>query len=190
MRTRVAESLRDIFICMIMVVSENSTFDLRNILSYPITNYPLSLAHCDGTRVKSDKSSLMRKIECFQNNIITTEAELPDSHTSIYDGGLVLHSILSQIGVGASFASIARTVLLSVCSGKASEVHLCLDKYIVNSIKDSERELRGSVKCPYVITGPEQRIRQSGQKLLNIVEFKNEISKSFLHEWQKDHYYC
>ena len=88
MRTRVVESLRDIFIRMVIVVSENSTFDLRNILPYPITNYPLSLAHYDDARVKSDKSSLMRKMESLQNNIITTEAELPDSYASIYDRDL------------------------------------------------------------------------------------------------------
>ena len=79
---------------------------------------------------------------------------------------------------------------MSVCSGNASEVHLCLDKYIEYSIKDSEREFRGSVQCQYIITGPEQTLRQSGKKLLNNKEFKNEISKFLLREWQKDHYYC
>ena len=56
-------------------------------------------------------------------------------------------------------------------------------------LKDSERELLGFVKCHYVTTGPEQTILQSGQKLLNNVEFKNEISEFFLREWQKGHYY-
>ena len=112
-------------------------------------------------------------MESLQNRIITTEAELPESYASIYDGGLVLHSIVSQTEAGASFAFIARRVLMSLYSGKASEVHLCLDKYVAQSIKDSERELRGSVQCQYIITGPKQTIRQSGQKVFNNKEFKN-----------------
>ena len=48
-----------------------------------------------------------------------------------------------------------------------------------NSIKDSERKLRGAVDSIYVITGPDQTIRQSGNKL----------AKFILNEWGKDHYW-
>lgn len=188
-KTKTAESLRDMFIWMVIVVSQNTTFDLWNILSYPITEYPLSLSHCDGTRVTSVKSALLTKMEALQKETIT-EAELPQTFISIYDGGLVLHSVLSQTSAGASYASIARSVLSTVCSGRrTTEVHLCLDKYVKNSIKDSERKLHGAIDSPYVITGPEQKIRQSGHKLLNNGNFKNEIVKFFWQEWKKDHYY-
>ena len=71
------------------------------------------------------------------------------------------------MNAGTSYASIAKTV---VCSGRGSdEVHVCLDKYVVNSIKDSERQLRGATNQPYGITGPDQKIRQSGQKLLTLL---------------------
>ena len=106
MPKKTAESLRDMFIRMIIIVSQNTSFDLRNILSYPITKYPLSLAHCDGTSVKSDKSSLLKKLESLQNETVT-ELELPSTYVCIYDGGLVLHSTLSQTKAGASYASIA-----------------------------------------------------------------------------------
>lgn len=76
-----------------------------------------------------------------------------------YDGGLVFPSVLSHTNSGASFASIARTVLSRVCSGSTTEVHLYMDKYIENSIEDSERKLRGSVDMTYLITVPEQTIR-------------------------------
>ena len=59
--TMTAESLMDIFIRMIIVVSQNNALDLQNILSYPITAYPLSLAHSDGTLVKTDRSVLLRR---------------------------------------------------------------------------------------------------------------------------------
>ena len=36
-------------------------------------------------------------------------------------------------------------MLYVVCSGRASEAHVCFDKYVENSIKDSERKLSGAV---------------------------------------------
>ena len=46
-----AESLRYLFIRMIVVVAESTTLDLRYVLRHPITKYPLSLAHVDGGHV-------------------------------------------------------------------------------------------------------------------------------------------
>ena len=183
-----AESLRDMFVRMIVVIAENTAFDLQKVLSHPITSYPLSLAHCDGSHVKTDKSALMKKLESIQRKLIT-EDDLPRSYALVYDGGLLLHSVLSQTNMGASYASIARTFLSVVCSGRSSEVHVCLDKYVENSIKDSERRLRGAVDSIYIITGPDQTIRQSGKKLLINGVFKNELSKFLLKEWQNDHYW-
>lgn len=129
-------------------MSENTTFDLRNVLSHPITDYPLLLAHCDGTRVKSDKSTLLKKLETLQNDSVR-EVEHPRRFVTIYDGGLVLHLVLSQTNIGASYASVARRILSTICSeGMATDVHLCLDTYKDSSIKDSERKLRGAVDTP------------------------------------------
>lgn len=183
-----AESLRDMFVRMVIVIAEKTSFNLEKVLCYPITTYPLSLAHCDGSHVKTEKSALLKKLESFQTEYIT-ENEKPVTYAQVYDGGLLLHSILVQTNVGASYASIARNVLSVVCSGAATEVHVCLDKYLENSIKDSERHLRGANDSAYVITGPEQNIRQTGQKLLSNGIFKNELSKFLLKEWSKKHYW-
>ena len=173
---------------MLIVASEKTQLDLRKIISYPITAYPLSLAHCDGTHMETDKSALLRKLESFQTEKITG-AELPMSYAQIYDGGLLLHSILLLTSMGASYASIARTMVSLVCSGKAQEVHVCFDKYVENSIKDSERKQRGAVDTAYTITGPDQKIRQSGKTLLTNGTFKNELAKFLLKGWGKSNYW-
>ena len=182
-----AESLRDMFIRMIIVVAQQTSFDLRNVLSYPITKYPLSLAHCDGMHTKGGKSTLLKKLESFQE--VITENDLSVNYVHVYDGGLVLHSVLSQTNAGASLASIACNILSTVCSGKQKKVHLCFNKYIKNSIKESERKLRGAIGSPYAITGSKQIMRQSGSKLLTNEIFNNELTKFLLDEWKKDHYY-
>lgn len=184
--TEKAESLRDMFIRMMVVAAEKTAFNLKAVLCYPITSYPLSLAHSDGGNLKTDKSALMGKLELSQTEPTVT---LPEVYSNVYDGGLLIHSTLSQMNAGTSYSSIARTILSVVCSGKGSEeVHVCLDKYVENSIKDSERQLRGAVNTAYSITGPDQKIRQSGQKLLANSSFKNELGKFLLHEWGKNHY--
>ncbi|XP_030837116.1 uncharacterized protein LOC105437992 [Strongylocentrotus purpuratus] len=182
-----AESLRDMFIRMIVVIAQKTSFDLRYVLSYPITTYPLSLAHCDGMYMKTNKSALLRSLESLQTENIS-EAGVLQGHVRVYDGGLLLHSVLSQTNTGASYSSIARNMVSLVLSGKSTEVHVCLDKYVGNSIKDSERKLRGALDTVYEITGPDQTIRQSGQKLLANGVFKNELAKFLLREWGNDHH--
>ena len=183
-----AESLRDAFIHLVVAIADETEVALRKILSFPIISYPLSIAHCDGSHVKTDKAALLNKLESMQT-IPFTEKDLPQDYVQIYDGGLLLHSIVSQTNIGASYGSLARSILSTVCKGRATEVHVCLDKYIENSIKDSERKSRGAVDSQYTITGSEQKMRQNGQKLLGNGIFKNELGKFLLHEWSKDHYY-
>ena len=181
-----AESLRDFFVRMIVIVAERTNLDLRHVLSHPITTYPLSLAHADGAPLKTPKNALLHKLEELQTIIITDE---PEDYTQIFDGGLLIHSVVSVMNVGASYGSIARKILSAVASGKGEEIHICLDKYIENSIKDSERKLRGADDAIYTITGPDQTMRQQGEKLLTNGNFKNELATFLMKEWTKDHYW-
>ena len=118
---RSAESLRDMFIRMIVVVSEQTNFDLGGVLQYPITTYPLSLSHADGAPLKTQKSALLKRLESLQKNLIT---EVPADAVHIFDGGLLLYTVLSTMNIGASFGSVARTILSTVCKGKGDEVKL------------------------------------------------------------------
>ena len=60
--------------------------------------------------------------------------------------------------------------------------------YIQSSIKGYERQLRGAEDRPFVITGPEQAPKQSGQQLLKNGLFKDQLAIFLLNEWVKDHY--
>ena len=64
-------------------------------------------------------------------------------------------------------------------------MRVCFDKYVENSIKDSERKQRGAVNTANKITGPDQKIRQNGKNLLKNGTFKNELAMFFLVEWRK-----
>ena len=53
---------RDIWGCLVyLAVVQN--LELEHVMSYPMTMAPLSLVHIDGAMNRTDKSSLMRKLE-------------------------------------------------------------------------------------------------------------------------------
>ena len=181
-----AENLRDVFTRILLVAARNTRLDMRTLLRYPITDYPMALAHPDGVPIKTEKARLLKKLESLQ---VTTEAfsELA-ADTKIFDGCLIVHSMLSQTAAGMTYGQIARQILASVCTGSATEIHLCLDRYQKDSIKEGERRLRGADDREYVITGSHQTTKHSGQQLLKNSIFKNELAKFLLGEWSKDAY--
>ncbi|KAG1714730.1 Cyclic nucleotide-gated channel cone photoreceptor subunit alpha [Nymphon striatum] len=117
-----------------------------------------------------------------------TQNELPRIDVTVIDGGLLLHSFLSVTSSIASYANLARNLLSHVCSNAGGEVHVLFDTYIQSSIKGYEIQLRGAEDRPFVITGPEQAPKQSGQQLLKNGLFKDQLAIFLLGEWAKDHY--
>lgn len=108
-----------------------------------MTPVPLSLCHLDGTIVKSDKSTLTRKIE--------SEIEdhgYPDSTDILIIDGIFLLHRLKQLP--QKFGDIAIEILKMITrddkghhmTGK--QIYLIFDLYKSPSIKDKERSLRGS----------------------------------------------
>ena len=181
-----AESLRDIFIRILVILSNSTTFNLRHVMTFPITEYPLCITHSDGSGLKTEKSKLLNKLEELQDGF--TETPLPLINVTLIDGGLLIHSFLSAIGKITSYGNLARTLLSYVCGSGGSEIHLLFDTYHPMSLKESERKLRGADDRPYLITGPEQAPRQGCQKLLQNGIFKDQLAKFLLKEWQEDHY--
>ena len=53
---------RDIWGCLVYLAAVQN-LELEHVMSYPMTMAPLSLAHIDGAMNRTDKSSLIRKLE-------------------------------------------------------------------------------------------------------------------------------
>ena len=183
---QVTEGVRDTFVRLMVVVSESTNFDLKHVLEFPITDYPLSIAHGDGSIMKTVKANLLKKLESMQNGF--AQNYLPRIDVTVIDGGLLLHSFLSVTSCIASYANLARNQLSHVCSNAGGEIHVLFDTYIQSSIKGYERQLRGAEDRPFVITGQEQAPKQSGQQLLKNGLFKDQLAIFLLNEWVKDHY--
>ena len=148
----------------------------HHILCYPITDVPLSLAHADGTPLKTKKASLTKLLESKQTSVLTN-INLPSISCSIIDGGLILYEVLVQ-HTTSSYVDIATGLLAQVCSLQGMEIHLLLDKYKSPSIKDNERNLRCRTEEVFIITGPQQIQKQPCVKL---VKKTVPLKKSFLY---------
>ena len=67
-KVQTAEGVRDGFARILFLESQTSkTFDFQHILTFPITDVPLSLAHSDGTPNKTDKAALTKLLERKQD---------------------------------------------------------------------------------------------------------------------------
>ena len=181
-----AESQRDGFIHILVIISKKMKFNLRHTLSFPITEFPLSISQSDVLGIKTDKSKLLRKLEYLQSGF--TNTPLPPIDVTLIDGGLLMHSLLSVIGKITSYGDLARFILLNVCSNQANEIHILFDTYKPMSLKESERKLCGADDRPFVITSAEQAPRESCQKLIQNGIFKDQLAKFLLQEWQKTQY--
>ena len=159
---KIVEGICDVFGRMLVVASENGNLDLKRVIAYPITTHPLALTHPDGGMMKTQKKKLLGKIEKFQDGT----SHPTDIAATVIDGGLLLHSFLSVTGPITSYQSLARNLLVNICAYAGKEIHVLFDSYFPSSIKGSERQMRGTVTTPFIITGTEQRPKQSGNQLL------------------------
>ena len=148
----------------------------------------MALALPDGTPEKTQKAKLLNKLEDLQRDV-TEELDCINYTHHIFDGGLLLHSILSITTTGATFGSIARNILSSACSTGVSEIYICFDQYRNLSIKQSKRKMRGCTDDRvFLMSSLHQSLKQTGLQLLRNENFKEELAKFLLKEWKKDYY--
>ncbi len=79
-------------------------------------------------------------------------------------------------------------ILEKITTYKAAHFHLVFDQYFKPSIKDPERDSRGSQRrdIPYVICGPEQRTPTNYDKSLQNECFKLSLIKFLLSDWSRN----
>ena len=125
---------------LLLCQSHDISFD--KLFKYPLAPVPWSLATADGSMCKTDKAQLLHAMS-------TKGFEVqPEGCVYIVDGNALLYTIMN---VPATVCDFARIVFS--CLPKPAVVHFVTDSYIKHSIKDSERQRRGT-SAAYVIGGP------------------------------------
>lgn len=150
-------------------------------MTFPVTTYPLSITHSDGTGLKTNKSKLVGKLENLQDKF--SAAPLPSIDVTLVDGGLLIHFFLSAIGKITSSGNLARALLAHACGNRGNEIHVLSDTYHPMSLKQSERKLHGLKTL--IISRSDQAPRHGCQKLLQNGIFKEQLEQFFFKENDK-----
>ena len=129
------------------------------------------MANPDEVIAKTDKSNLFKLLEAK----VTDLQEKPKSLSAyIIDGQFLLHSLLPNLP--PTYGGLARNILHHSLTSSAKRVHIVFDDYPQPSIKDTERDRRGTEDRTYVITGPMQRrIPKDMSQALKSRSFKKEL---------------
>jgi len=152
-RVQEVQATRDLFGRLLMI-SVREKIDLDKVLEFPLTAVPLSLVNMDGSMNKTDKSKLMHRLEDMQSYHATPDA----IDVVIVDATFLLHT---QQNLPMTYGQISRVLLLQLCR-MADEIHFVCDRYVVPSIKDPERERRGSESTKRLAIGFEVIVFQGG----------------------------
>ena len=88
---------------ILVILSNSTTFKLRHVKTFPITEYPLCITHSGVSGLKTEKSKLLNKLGELQDGF--TETPLPLIDVTLIDGGQLIYSFLSAIGKIISYGN-------------------------------------------------------------------------------------
>ena len=164
----------------IIVMAQARSLVMKDILCHPLGPLPWALSTPEGLLRKTNKASLATLL---QRNVTTAE-QLPENCASVVDGMCLVQRVK---GDQATFGDIAATVLSMALNegGKSNRIDVVFDTYRENSIKNSERSLRGEEIGHQLqaITGT-QIVRQ-WRSLLTTVKNKDSLIGFIVREWMK-----
>ena len=167
--------VRDLF-GSLLCLSLEEKIDMSEVLSFPLTTFPLSLCHSDGSMLSSPKSNLTKYLETFS---VTGSPKIV--HETIIDAMFFLRL---HVNLPHTFESLARYILARIVSCEGDTIHFVCDKWIQPSIKDCEREDRGSLNGIYSIKGPAQTRPSDWNNALKNRSFKESLIGFLVEAWK------
>lgn len=162
---------RDMFGRLLMLSMKNK-IDMAVVFQYPLTPVPLVFGQIDGTVNTTAKSTMIKSI------IGTSSYDQPkEIDAYIVDGFFFLHLFASNLPL--IYEDIIRFLLVKLCNLKAKEIHLVFDNIVSPSIKDLERDRRGTSErhTHYTILGLKQKRPSNFLNALRSDTFKLQLVK-------------
>ena len=167
----------------LLVLSQEHEIDMEKVLKYPLSPVPWSLAASDGLPLKTNKATLLHKLEKVEFVELEDASKVPNS-VYIVDGNVLLHSLLD---IPATFGDLAKKVFM--CLPKAACIHFVTDTYKQESIKSAERLRRGSSENnTYLLNGSATKLPRNWKLFLSSEENKRSLINFLLTEWETDNY--
>ena len=156
---------------------------MGSVLQYPLTKFPLSLSHYDGSMQKTSKSKLLQHLES-----IVEPSTAVDINVTIIDAFFFLHL---STNLPKYFGGVAEFILRNICNAKGTVVYFISDKTVSPSIKDAERDSRSKDayrSTSFAIGGPKQERPSDWLRALRCDAFKKELIQFLVDNWAEGNY--
>ena len=173
---------RDTF-ARLFVIGQKRSIEVRQILSFCLGPYLLSLATGNGNICKTTKARLPQSFQSeFPNCIIDY---VPDASCVIVDAMAVLQS---TVLVAETYGELAQDILARLLAVarkfNASRVDFVNDRYPEQSIKNAEREKRASQgECSVRVYAKDQKVFKPWKKFLSNGKNKGNLVAFLLDTW-------
>ena len=167
----------------IIVMAQGHNLRMEDILSHPLGPLPWALSTPDGLLRKTDKASLAATL---QKGIAAVD-HLPQNTASVVDGMNLVQRIK---GDQATFGDVAATVFsMALNEGRQSNrIDVVFDTYQENSIKNSERSLRGRETGHQLQSITSTQIVRQWRTFLSRISNKTNLITFIVSEWKKELY--
>jgi hypothetical protein len=162
-----------------LVLSEEHNVSLEKALSYPLSPMPWALATPDGLPAKTDKATLLHKLEDDTGHEDNLQLE---DKVHIIDGNALLQALS---GLPQIFGELAEKIFCSL--PKAKRVHFVTDTYKEASIKSAEQKRRGESET-FLVKGSSTRLPRDWKAFLQNNFYKENLILLLLSEWKKNTY--
>ena len=169
----------------LLLLARSREIDLKEVLSFSLGPYPLSLATTDGLMVKTVKSNLMHIIEDMVDNSVTDV--MPSNAALIIDAMALLQSLNKIPATFEELPPLLLSILISMATRmNATRVDFVVDCYPKVSIKNSERKKRAFTGSNVLkIYGKKQKTPTQWKKFLNNGENKESLAGFIVDEWKE-----
>ena len=167
-RQKVVKTNRTLF-AQLLVISRSREINLKELLSYSLSDYPLSLATVTGGLVKTTKAKMMHMLEEGVNNPTVDIGSITDNNTLVVDAMAILQIMKGKWGTFGELADAIFDHLVKLARKcKANRLDFVADRYPAISIKNSERLKRAAQGVQRVhILNKDQNIPKQWKKYLS-----------------------
>jgi len=167
----------------ILMLSQKHDIDLEKVFQYPLSPIPWALATADGGLMKTDKSQLLHHLEAKVSASAEHDIKFATEDVVIVDGNAVYQTIAKA---PPTFGELALHIFHARIP-KVKVLHFVTDTYVSNSIKDFERERRGT-SVSFKVGGPKTKTPHDWKSFLHSSSNKTQLTDFLMAEWKTDQY--
>ena len=187
-QTIAVKSTRNLF-ARLLVSSKTREIDLKGLLSFSLSEFPLSIATVSGNLVKTTKSKMFEVLEKTASSPVIDVDSLQNSTALIVDAMAVVQAMKGKWRTFGEFADSVFSYLLNLVNQwKAVRLDFVSDRYPSLSIKNAERAKRAAQGVQRVhIYNKDQNVPKQWKKYLSCGDNKESLAAFLCNHWSTYH---